>query len=383
MAYLLIAVGVFWSMVALAALGTVLAVRRLPQLSEMTLAGGESQRVSVIMTARDEEQHIESSIRSMLAQEKVALQVVAVDDRSTDATGEILQRVAREDDRVTVVHIEELPAGWLGKCHACYQGSEKATGDWLLFTDADTTLTHTDVLARSVGALNRDAADHISLWPKVSPDGPLACGAIFAWQACLSAYAPPILINNDIGKRALGIGAYNLVRASAYREIGGHERLRMEVVDDIKLAELLRHSGVRQRVYKGIDDLETSWGGSAREMVAVLEKNWFAAIGFRLWLAAAVVMALTSAWIIAVTGPLWDTQYGWFALAGLLAIILPSLADARAYRWPMYSALFAPLGHVVFVWAAVNSVYKTLRQGGIRWRDTFYSLSELRDAKAR
>ena len=223
----------------------------------------------------------------------------------------------------------------------------------------------------------------MAIWPSVQARGPLSRGAIFAWQASISAYAPPLLINHDIGRRAMGIGAYNLVRASAYRKIGGHEVLRMEVVDDMKLGMLIRRFGFRQRIYKGIGEVITSWGGSATQMIQILEKNWFAAVGFNLFLALCVVLLISVTWLVGVTGPLWDPIYGWVALASVVSIILPSLFEARDYRWPLYTALFAPLGHIIFVIAAVNSIFKTLRQGGIYWRDTFYSLDTLKEARYR
>ena len=273
MIYLLVAATVFWFLMTLAAFGALLAVKPLPSREQLGAHAAHPPRVSVIMTARDEAAHIEASLRGFLAQQHLELELIALNDRSTDETGEIINRLAAEDERVVAIHIDVLPDGWLGKSHACHQGAQRATGDWLLFTDADTTLASSDVLVRSIATAERDRADHLPLWPTVQAKGPLSRGAIFAWQAAISAYAPPMLINHDIGRRAMGIGAYNLVRASAYREIGGHEILRMEVVDDIKLGMLIRRFGFRQRIYRGIDEVITSWGGSATQMIQILEKN--------------------------------------------------------------------------------------------------------------
>ena len=157
----------------------------------------------------------------------------------------------------------------------------------------------------------------------------------------------------------------------------------MEVLDDMKLGMLIRRFGFRQRIYRGAGEVVTSWGGSAMQMIQILEKNWFAAVGFNLFFALSVVLLISATWLVGITGPLWDPVVGWVALASVLSVIVPSLFEARRYRWPLYTALFAPLGYIIFVVAAINSIFKTLRQGGIYWRDTFYPLDELRSGVVR
>ena len=383
MIYLVVLICVFWSMLSLAELTSIWSVKPLPKRDKLPSADDAQPNVTVVITARDEQQHIETTVRGILAQEGIDLQVVAVDDRSADETGAILDRVAAEDARLDVVHVEELPEGWLGKCHACHQGSSRARGEWLLFTDADTTLASRDLIARTILTAKRDAADHLPLWPTLQCRGALARGTVLAWEATLSAYAPPILINHDIGPRALGVGAYNLVRASAYRDIGGHERLRLEVVDDVKMGVLLRGSGYRQRIYKAIGEMMTEWGGSASEVIRNTEKNWFAAVGYSTLVAFFFIVLMTVTWVLGVTGPLWEPRFGWWALGGVLSIIFPALLQTRVYHWPPHVALLAPIGNLVLVAAAMNSTFKTLRQGGIYWRETFYSLAELRQGRVR
>src|SRR6266571_8688262 len=124
---------------------------------------------SVVLPARDEESRIETTIRRLLAQEGVQLEVIVVDDRSQDRTREILRRLAQEDARVTVNRIEVLPEGWLGKCHACHLGAGAASGDWILFTDADCWLKP-DVIRRALLVAEREGADHLTLTPGVAPE---------------------------------------------------------------------------------------------------------------------------------------------------------------------------------------------------------------------
>src|SRR5687767_4798609 len=233
---------------------------RLPALEALP-ASTTTVRCSVIVAARDEQSRVEGTVRHLLAQRYVALEVIGVDDRSTDATGDILRRLASEDVRVRAMRVEHLPDGWLGKSHACHVGAEMATGDWLLFTDADCWLKP-DVIARALRVAARDAADHITLTPGVAAE---TLGAQ-AWHlAFLGSLANWISgVNRDRPGAHLGIGAFNLVHVSAYRACGGYEALRLTIVDDIKLGLLLHRAGKRTRAFLGGPDAECHWGTTVR-----------------------------------------------------------------------------------------------------------------------
>src|SRR5437870_6601407 len=190
-------------------------VRRLPALETFTAADRSASsaearvRCSVVIAARNEEERIEETIRHLLAQRGVEAEFIIVDDRSTDRTSEILRRLVKEDARVQVKRVDVLPEGWLGKCHACHVGANAATGEWILFTDADCWLKP-DVIARAVSVARREAAEHITLTPGVLPE---TLGAR-AWHlAFLMSVADWISkVNRDVPKRYLGVGAFNLMR---------------------------------------------------------------------------------------------------------------------------------------------------------------------------
>jgi cellulose synthase/poly-beta-1,6-N-acetylglucosamine synthase-like glycosyltransferase len=143
--------------------------------------------VSVIVAARDEEARLEDTVRHLLAQQGVAVDIIIVDDRSTDRTGEILRRLASEDARVQSRRVEALPDGWLGKCHACHIGASAATGEWILFTDADCWLKP-DVLARALRVAEREAADHVTLTPGVTAETPAARAWHLAFLTSLAGW---------------------------------------------------------------------------------------------------------------------------------------------------------------------------------------------------
>jgi len=355
-------------------------VQRLPTLEKLTTADpspspAKQIRCSVVIAARDEEARIEQTLRHLLAQRGVELELIVVDDRSKDRTPEILQRFAREDARTHVKHVSVLPEGWLGKCHACHIGASAATGDWILFTDADCWLKP-DVIARAVSVAERDQADHITMSPGtvIESLGARAWHLLFL-TSLLNWFSG---VNRDRPRSYIGIGAFNLVRAAAYRQCGGYEALRLTVLDDMRLGLLLRRAGKRTRAFLGVDDVECHWGTTVREMVKIMEKNYFAAIDYRLGLvlAGSLFVMLVSA--ILVFGLVSGTPAGLAAAFSPLSLIIPAGILARRLGWSWPCALFVPFMFPVFLYALLNSTFVALRQGGIRWRETFYPLKTLR-----
>jgi len=169
-------------------------------------------RCSVVIAARDEEARIEQTLRHLLAQRGINAEFIVVDDRSTDRTSEILQRLAKEDARIQVKRVDVLPKGWLGKCHACHVGASAATGDWILFTDADCWLKP-DVILRAVRQAEHDCADHVTLTSGISSKSLGLQAWHLAFLISLTNWFSGV--NRDRPKAYLGFGAFNLVRTSA------------------------------------------------------------------------------------------------------------------------------------------------------------------------
>jgi glycosyltransferase involved in cell wall biosynthesis len=360
-------------------------VQRLPALKALTAAEPLTSpehrvRCSVVIAARDEEARIEQTMRHLFAQRGVELEFIVVDDRSTDHTDEILQRLAKEDARVQVKRVDVLPDGWLGKCHACHVGASAATGDWILFTDADCWLKP-DVIARALRVANRDGADHITLSPGtvIESVGPKAWHLLFL-TSLLNWFSG---VNRDRPKSFMGLGAFNLMRAAAYRQCGGYEALRLTVLDDMKLGLLLRRADKRTRAFLGMDDVECHWSATVWGMVKIMEKNYFAALDYRLWLALAGSVFVMVIVAVLVFGLVSRTATGLVAAFSPLSLILPAAILARRLGWSWPCAVCVPFMFPVFLYALLNSTFVALRQGGIRWRDTFYPLEILRAGNVR
>lgn len=348
-------------------------LRSIPPVDDET-----APSVSVVIAARDEERNLEEALRSVLSQRYPRLEVVVVDDRSTDRTGEILDAMARRHPHLRVVHLTHLPAGWLGKNHALTRGAEQASGEWLLFTDADVVM-EPSTLARAVEYASREGVDHLTLAPDLTMPGPLldlfggTFGLLFAFAM------KPWKARDPASRRYVGVGAFNLVRAAAYRRVGGHAPIALRPDDDIKLGKLLKRSGCSQDVVLGREMVSVEWYRTLREVVLGLEKNTFAALGYSVTavLAASLSLLLFAVWPFAALLVTSGAALRVYAATALLIVLLYA-ASTRGSGTRALLAPGFPLAVVLFVFILLRSTLVTLRNGGIRWRGTFYPLSLLR-----
>jgi hypothetical protein len=185
-------------------------------------------------------------------------------------------------------------------------------------------------------------------------------------------------VNAPRQRGCVGTGAFNLVRTAAYRAVGGHVPLRLEVVDDVFLGCLLARGGFRTRVWFAGRELAIDWGRTPRHLLAVVEKNMFAMLRFRTGLAA-VLLALAGTLLgVTFAAPWLGGEAGWLALGVYLLTGLPAVPLARRLGWSPFAALLVPLTRVWLPIALLRSTWVTLRQGGVRWRGTFYPLADLR-----
>lgn len=366
-------VGAIWLLLS------VILIRRTKLVSELPHGTAPDRaplpRVSIVVAARNEAARIGETVRRLLDQRGIDLELIVVDDRSCDATPSILASLTQRDGRLRVLRIDALPDDWLGKPHACRQGAAEARGEWLLFSDADAWLGP-DVVARAIAAAECAAADHVCLIPGESDTTlPGAAGVLGFYFVFLFAGAR---VNIDRYRGPIGVGAFNLVRSTAYRSIGGHSRLRFEVLDDAKLGMLLLESGHRSRVYWAQPDFEVAWAGSLRGLWRVLEKNLFAALEYRTAAALALGLSSFGLWGVALAGPALSPIGGTLAFAGLFSLAIPAARISRQAGWGWLAAILAPLFLPALPLAVARSTAVTLLRGGVRWRETFYALDRLR-----
>lgn len=378
-----IALGVIaWLIALLWAVATVNALRKLPLIPDVLderfgAARSEPPFIAVIVPARNEAADIEATLRSLLAAEGVRLEIFAVNDRSTDTTGEIMDRLAAETKLVIALHIAELPDGWMGKTHAMAMAAAQATAPWLLFTDGD-VLFAKDTLLRAINFAESERADHIVIFPTLILKGIGERAMIAFFQGVSALFSRFWRIPVEGAKESLGVGAFNLIRADVYRSIGGFEALRMEVLEDLRLGFEVKRHGFRQRVAFGRDLVRVRWVVGTFGMVRNITKNFFAAFRFRVWLTIAACCGL----IVFCLGPFIALAGSWWMCGATAVTMLALIALYRYYR--QYTGIAAwyaftfPFAACLVLYAILRSMLLTLARGGVVWRGTLYPLAELK-----
>jgi GT2 family glycosyltransferase len=357
-------------------------------------AGAASPTVSVVVAARDEAASIGATVSALQAQDHPALEIVLVDDRSTDGTGDLMDALAasgRQGARpapgpppIRVVRVRDLPPGWLGKNHALWRGARLARGRWLLFTDADVRL-HPAAVGAAVRFAEERRLDHLALGPALTARG-------FGLQAWVSVglltiltFLSPRSMNRPSSRRGYGVGAFNLVRRSAYEAIGTHRAIALRPDDDVRLGLRLRRAGFRQWAAAEPALARVEWYGSLGEAIRGLEKNAFAVLNYRPAVLALAVAGTAALFVgpcvgaALVPGPAaWvfraDVAVQWATVATVSALFVVPGRPARAAA----VALAYPWAALVFAYAMARSGWLALARGSVEWRGTRYDLGALR-----
>lgn len=339
--------------------------------------------LSIVVAACNEEEKLAPAFRSLMAQEYPGdLQIVAVDDRSTDSTPALFDQMAREapaGTRVLVLHLDTLPPGWLGKTHALYQGAQRATGTWILFTDADVVFGP-NALSRAINLAERDKLDHLVAFFGLDLRGFFENVFGLAFSLFFFLRFRPWHVRNPRRKDYLGVGGFNLIRRSAYETIGTHRSIALEVADDMELGHRVKIAGLSSDVVGAKDLVRVRWQEGLSGLMNGLTKNAYAALHFS-WFTvfkSSALLLLTVVWpyvgLVAARNRAARSAYG-FCTA---AITLIGAYHARTGNIaPLYS-LTLPFSSLLLIVVMFRSALTTERNGGITWRDTFYSLDELR-----
>lgn len=352
-----------------------------PALAEAPLADGVS--VSVIIPARNESTTIETVVRSVLASTYRPLELLVVDDRSTDDTAATVERLAREDPRVRLVRGEPLPPGWYGKPWACLQGYRAAGGELLLFTDADTR-HEPELLARSVGALTAERADLVTIVPRQ------LCVTFWErivmpqiWLLLAFRYHPSVVNRARSERDVIANGQFILVPRRSYEAVGTHQVVRGEVAEDLALAQAFHRAGRTLHFAFAEPFMETRMYRSLGELVEGWSKNMY--LGGRLSfprqpaLQALVPLMLVTAFAFWLVPPAVVALTAGRGAPGTAALVATGLSAAFwmlisfGMRIPAWYGLFYPLGALVALGIGVRSAWRGGRK--VVWRGRSYSTS--------
>ena len=353
-----------------------LGVRNVVRLERVDQAPVAYPSLTVVIPALNEARALESSLGSVLDQDYPDLEIIVLNDRSTDETGAILDRMRARYPRLQVVHILELPAGWLGKNHALHLGAQRARGEWLLFTDADVQFEPHALSAALAHAVANDL-DHLTAVPHMLAKSPWLKAFVSSFMLLFSfgvlrASAPAT-------KAHVGLGAFNLLRRSVYEALGGHRPIALRPDDDMMLGKLVKDAGYKQAVVLAPELLRVEWYTGVREAIRGLNKNAFAGLAYSLPIVLLVTFTLALAHIVPFIAVFFtDGLTQALFLLVLLDITFVYALGRRVTRLPIWYALLHPVGTGVLIYAILESAAKALWQGGIRWRGTFYPLEQLK-----
>ena len=340
-------------------------------------------RLSVLIPACNEADRIEPAARTLLAEDYPDLELVFIDDRSSDATGAIIDRLAAEDPRAKAVHIRELPEGWLGKVNALHRGFAESTGELVLLTDADIHFARGS-LRKAVAYAEAERLDHLAALPELLPTSLLVDAVILLFLRQFMTAVRPWAVSDPRSSAYIGIGAFNLVRREAFAATEGFEWLRMETADDMGVGLLMKTSGKRCGVAGARGYLSLQWYRSLAEAARGAERGWSTVMRFSL--VRAIALALVSLLVqaspvLALVPLLWHDvgpiRYAGIAVtAAFLASALPLRGWGRRGLW--LRAFATPLVSPVVAFALLRAGLLGWRRGGAMWRGTVYPNESLR-----
>jgi len=354
--------------------------KRLWPNSHLHTAARDAPLVSVLVPARNEQHRVlEESIRSILAQDFTSFEVIAVNDRSTDATGAILETIAKSDGRLLVIEGAELSAGWLGKPYAMQQALNHARGEWLLATDADMIFDKA-VLRIAMARVFAANGDALTLIPRFEAGSFWERVMIPTWAWVFLMFTVFYRISSPKSPGAVGLGGFFLMRRTVLERVGGYEALKNEVMEDVRLAEMIKRSGARLLTEYAPNLLSTRMYRNFGEMWECSTKNWFSGMKFSLPFALAAVVsmylisvvppliALASAIGIAagVRADLWALFIP-AALSWLLQVLVIAIVSIRSEVSPAY-ALTAPLGLSLLYAMLFDSSIRITIGRGVTWK---------------
>ena len=355
--------------------------KTLSRIDDLRLQLNDVPLVSVLVPARNEEHRVLADcIHSILDQDYGRLEIIAVNDHSTDATGAILESLARADARLRVIEGEEPPAGWLGKAYAMHQAFNHARGEWILATDADMIFDKT-ALRTAVAKAIEQKADAMTLIPHFEASSFWECVMIPTWAWVLLMFTVSYRVNNPKSQGAVGIGGFFLMRRGTLARAGGYEALKDEVLEDVRLAEMIKRSGGSLLTEYAPSLLSTRMYRNFAEMWECCTKNWFSGMKFSLPLAMSGVFSI---YLIAVVPPLIAlasaigiatgvSTHPWrlfipAALSWLMQVLVLLIVSIRSGVYPAY-ALTAPLGLGVLYAMLFDSSIRITIGKGVTWKE--------------
>ncbi len=377
MVYLFGGLAILWILISLFLFFTSRTIKNLSQLSISNV--GCLPSVTIIIPVRNEGMTLEQALQTVIDLEYPFKEIVLINDRSTDNTGEIIAQFKARYSAITVINIDELPSGWLGKNNALYQGSLHSKTEWLLFTDADIHFQKKS-LNKAITYCTENGLDHLSVFPDPSSSSVMLNSILETFKIMFDIKMQPWRVKDEKSKYAIGIGAFNLVKKSLYEQCGGHKSISLRPDDDLKLGALLKGSGGKADVLYGKGELKVEWYSSVMEFINGLMKNTFSTFDYKFYLVIpSVLMTLVVFVLPYVSLFYFNNPVIW--CSGLIVLVSQALLIlfGKGYSGKWWHVLMIPFAGMIMSYILTASALKVLFRGGIVWRATFYPLKELRN----
>jgi glycosyltransferase involved in cell wall biosynthesis len=384
MSVYLVLSAVYCCAVILSAVFLATGIKKMRRLGDIDISREEVDSrplVSIIVPACNEEEHIEQALQTLLAQDYQNLEIIVVNDRSTDNTGRVLEDLKADNPRLIILEVTSLPEGWMGKSHALATGAALAKGVYLVFTDADVLMEKT-AISRAVQCAVDDQLDHLTLVFKNISGGWLLNSLILDAGMGLLFLFRPWAAKVTGGRAFVGIGAFNMVKSSAYDTVGGHERIRMHPIDDMMLGKMIKNHGFRQDCLLAYDFVTVPWYNSVKAMVNGLQKNMFAVLHYRLLLIPAVLFFIVTVAILPFLGAILGK--GLLQAVCLFTVVVRLAGFSSGLRTQGLPAYYLPgavITPYISIYILLKSVFTTLYQRGIFWRGQHYALEDMKKSE--
>ena len=337
-----------------------------------------SPSVIIIIAMRNEEKTIRDALSTVCKLNYPNYKVLVVNDRSTDRSYEIIKEFQQANTKIQILNIQTLPPGWLGKNHALYSGYQNSSEEYLLFTDAD-VLYMPDVLSKAMQYVQQNHLDHLTILPGIISDNSILKSILSTFVIMLSAWQRPWAAKDKTSKASMGVGAFNLVKRTAYEKSGTHKSISMRPDDDLKLAEQLKKAGASADVLYGIGEIELEWYATVKEFINGLMKNSFSGLDYSIMKMIGAVSGILVFFVLPIPGILiFGTNTERVLIALMFCFQLTLYKNMQGTAGKGWYALMSIYAGLILCYIMIRAAFITSLKGGIVWRDTFYSLKELK-----
>jgi len=357
-----------------------------PFLDRFTDNSTLTPRVSVILPARNEEKYISKCLETLSTQDYNDFEIIAIDDSSEDKTGEIIEEFAEKDSKIIHVTAREKPENWMGKNWACMEGFKKATGDLMLFTDADTKFKK-NVITLAVSHLQSENLDALTVIPRLRCIDRITKITLPMLSTFLHSRYSALNVNNPKKKVGYFFGSFFVIKRKVYEEIGTHEKVKQEIIEDGALGKITKESGYALKMVRGEHLIEAlysrsskeMWNGLKRLMVPLYHQDSKSAIGvfFAVLFILFMPIPLLIYSIIAFEPNLSFTTLLISSIISTITIFSASIMETKmGLNLSIVNSIFAPVGSIIVVLGFLSGILQANKSTAVSWRGRKYSVKE-------